>query len=79
MITEISSACDNPASLADGINLLHYPIGYKLGGDGPEALALSIIAQISAVVHEQVAVTTELAQPKAQDKPSKLAEKANYE
>ncbi len=79
LITEISSACDNPASLADGINLLHYPIGYKLGGDGPEALALSIIAQISAVVHEQVAVTTELAQPKAQDKPSKLAEKANYE
>lgn len=32
--------------------VLHYPIGYKLGGDGPEALALGIMAQISAVVHD---------------------------
>ncbi len=75
LIREISSACDNPLSLADGINQLHYPIGYKLGGDGPEALALSIMAQISAVVHEQVKVTKELAQPKAQ----MLTDEASYE
>lgn len=65
LIKEISAVCDHPATLATGINQLHYPIGYKLGGDGPEALALSIIAQISAVMHEQSAVITELAQPKA--------------
>jgi len=65
LIKEISATCADPTALADGINQLHYPIGYKLGGDGPEALALSIIAQISAVVYEQVAVTKALAQPKA--------------
>ncbi|WP_299067971.1 XdhC family protein [uncultured Psychrobacter sp.] len=65
LIKEISATCADPTALADGINQLHYPIGYKLGGDGPEALALSIMAQISAVVNEQVAVTKELAQPKA--------------
>ena len=65
LIKEISATCADPTALVDGINQLHYPIGYKLGGDGPEALALGIIAQISAVVYEQVAVTKELAQPKA--------------
>lgn len=79
LIREISSNCDNPATLANGINQLHYPIGYKLGGDGPEALALSIIAQISAVVHEQVKVTTELAQPKEQAKANETGNEANYE
>ena len=64
LIKEISAAHDNPATLETGINQLHYPIGYKLGGDGPEALALSIIAQISAVMHEQAAVINESTQPK---------------
>ncbi|WP_201558104.1 XdhC family protein [Psychrobacter sp. 72-O-c] len=53
LIKEISAATANPAVLAAGITKLHYPIGYKLGGDGPEALALSIMAQISAVIHDQ--------------------------
>ncbi|MES1964039.1 XdhC family protein [Psychrobacter sp. AH5] len=79
LIREISSTCDNPTILADGINQLHYPIGYKLGGDGPEALALSIMAQISAVVHEQIAVNRELAQPKPSSKANKLANAVNYE
>lgn len=61
LINEISSACSDPSVLTEAIDRLHYPIGYKLGGDGPEALALSIMAQISGVVHEQVAVTKELA------------------
>ncbi|MBV9880170.1 MAG: XdhC family protein [Gemmatirosa sp.] len=30
---------------------LHGPIGLDVGGDGPEAIALSIIAEVSAVVH----------------------------
>lgn len=52
LIDEISATM-SPARLARGIRQLHYPIGYKLGGDGPEALALSIMAQISAVMHKQ--------------------------
>ncbi|MBP6495637.1 MAG: XdhC family protein [Psychrobacter sp.] len=51
LIKEISQTSANPHILADGIRKLHYPIGYKLGGEGPEALALSIMAQMSAVIH----------------------------
>ena len=53
LIEEISTRFTNPASLNLGIKKLHYPIGYKLGGDGPEALALGIMAQVNAVVHNQ--------------------------
>ena len=53
LINEIRAVKKNPHVLADGINKLHYPIGYKLGGDGPEALALSIMAEINAVMHSQ--------------------------
>ena len=53
LIEEISTRFTNPAILNLGINKLHYPIGYKLGGDGPEALALGIMAQVNAVVHNQ--------------------------
>lgn len=55
LVNEIRAVKDNPASLSDGVKKLHYPIGYKLGGDGPEALALGIMAQISAVMHKQTA------------------------
>ncbi|WP_299217341.1 XdhC family protein [uncultured Psychrobacter sp.] len=53
LINEISATKADPSVLNAGINKLHYPIGYKLGGDGPEALALSIMAQINAVMHGQ--------------------------
>ena len=53
LIREISATTTHPATLAAGVRTLHYPIGYKLGGDGPEALALGIMAQINAVMHEQ--------------------------
>lgn len=53
LIEEISTRFTNPAILNLGIKKLHYPIGYKLGGDGPEALALGIMAQVNAVVHNQ--------------------------
>ena len=53
LIKEISASNSDPNSLAKGIAKLHYPIGYKLGGDGPEALALSIMAQMSAVMNDQ--------------------------
>jgi xanthine/CO dehydrogenase XdhC/CoxF family maturation factor len=53
LINEISANIANPTVLDDGIRKLHYPIGCKLGGDGPEALALGIMAQINAVMHDQ--------------------------
>ncbi|MGP4863663.1 XdhC family protein [Psychrobacter sp. T6-5] len=55
LINEISANMDHPAILDAGVQKLHYPIGYKLGGDGPEALALGIMAQINAVMHDQTA------------------------
>ena len=54
LINEVSNSKSNPDCLTAGIKKLHYPIGLKLGGDGPEALALSIMAQVSAVMNEQV-------------------------
>ena len=53
LIEEISSSHSDPSRLVAGIKKLHYPIGLKLGGDGPEALALSIMVQISAVMNNQ--------------------------
>ena len=53
LIKEIRATKADPSVLDDGVHKLHYPIGYKLGGDGPEALALSIMAEINAVMHEQ--------------------------
>ncbi len=53
LINEISKNLSNPVMLEAGIHKLHYPIGYKLGGDGPEALALGIMAEINAVMHNQ--------------------------
>lgn len=53
LINEISTTKADPQTLVNGIRKIHYPIGYKLGGDGPEALALGILAQINAVMHEQ--------------------------
>jgi xanthine/CO dehydrogenase XdhC/CoxF family maturation factor len=53
LINEISMNISNPTILEAGIHKLHYPIGYKLGGDGPEALALGIMAEINAVMHNQ--------------------------
>ena len=53
LIAEISDSASNPDCLIAGIEKLHYPIGLNLGGDGPEALALSIMAQISVVMNEQ--------------------------
>jgi xanthine/CO dehydrogenase XdhC/CoxF family maturation factor len=55
LINEISINLSNPTMLEAGIHKLHYPIGYKLGGDGPEALALGIMAEINTVMHNQTA------------------------
>lgn len=52
LVDEIKTASPNPEVFNQGIKKLHFPIGLKLGGDGPEALALSILAQMSAVIHD---------------------------
>jgi len=53
LINEISMNLSDPTILDAGIHKLYYPIGYKLGGDGPEALALGIMAEINSVMHNQ--------------------------
>ena len=53
LVNEIRATKADPKTLTEGVGKLHYPIGYKLGGDGPEALALGIMAQINAVMHQQ--------------------------
>lgn len=68
LINEISATKADPQTLVNGIRKIHYPIGYKLGGDGPEALALGILAQINAVMHEQA--------PPAEFSKSELASSA---
>ena len=52
LIGEIKTASLTPEIFNQGIKKMHFPIGFKLGGDGPEALALSIMAQMSAVIHD---------------------------
>lgn len=53
LIDEITEAYDgNVDEFQAGIEQLHYPIGLKLGGEGPEALALGIMAEINALMHE---------------------------
>lgn len=52
LIDEVKQQYSRDADkLEPGIAQLQYPIGYKLGGEGPEALALGIMAQINAVMH----------------------------
>lgn len=55
LLNEIRASQADASILEAGINKLHYPIGYKLGGDGPAALALGIIAEINAVMHQVLA------------------------
>ena len=53
---------DPEASFA-GLDKLHYPIGYKLGGDGAAALALGIMAQMQEVLHKVSSHTSANSQP----------------
>lgn len=52
MLVEFASRGD-PA--AHGGDALFGPVGLDLGGDGPEAIALAIVAEVSAVIHERTA------------------------
>lgn len=37
--------------LATALKRVHAPIGLELGGDGPEAIALAVLAEVQAVLH----------------------------
>jgi xanthine dehydrogenase accessory factor len=54
LIDEIIAQGD-AKSIEDGLALLHYPIGLDIGGDAPEAVALSIMAEITAVMNQKSA------------------------
>lgn len=49
LLIEASEAAN--LSLAEACNRLHAPVGLDLGGDGPEAVALAIVAEIQTVLH----------------------------
>lgn len=50
MLAELATRGDAPPDNSDA---LFSPVGLDLGGDGPEAIALAIIAEVSAVMHER--------------------------
>ncbi|EJM88424.1 XdhC family protein [Pseudomonas sp. GM60] len=39
--------------LLPGLARLHYPMGLDIGGDGPEAVALAVLAEMTAVLNER--------------------------
>ncbi len=47
MLAELSARGEYPDD--EALERLHAPIGLDIGGDGPEAIALSIVAEVSAV------------------------------
>lgn len=49
MLAELATRGDAPPDSG----ALFGPVGLDLGGDGPEAIALAIIAEVSAVMHER--------------------------
>jgi len=49
MLAELATSGDS----LDNSEALFGPVGLDLGGDGPEAIALAIIAEVSAVMHER--------------------------
>lgn len=50
MLAELATRGDQPP---DNSQALFGPVGLDLGGEGPEAIALAIVAEISAVMHER--------------------------
>ena len=53
MLAELATRGVRPP---DNTDVLFGPVGLDLGGDGPEAIALAIISEVSAVMHERDAV-----------------------
>jgi xanthine/CO dehydrogenase XdhC/CoxF family maturation factor len=55
LLAAIESQMADPQGYAAGRAVLHYPIGLDLGGDSMEATALSILAEMTAVMNQRSA------------------------
>lgn len=53
LIAEIQHSLTDPMHIEQGLEALHYPIGLDIGGDTPEAIALAIMAEITATLNQR--------------------------
>ena len=53
LISEIQQSLPNPLHIEQGLEVLHYPIGLDIGGDTPEAIALAIMAEMTATLNQR--------------------------
>ncbi len=53
LVAEIQQSLPDPSQIDQGLETLHYPIGLDIGGDTPEAIALAIMAEITAVMNQR--------------------------
>lgn len=53
LIAEIQHSLTDPIHIEPGLEALHYPIGLDIGGDTPEAIALAIMAEITASMNQR--------------------------
>lgn len=53
LLTEAASTTG--LTLAEACARVHAPVGFDLGGDGPEAIALAILSEIQATLHHRTA------------------------
>ena len=53
LVHDLQQASTDASALDAGLEVLHYPIGLDLGGDTPEAIALAIMAEITAVMNQR--------------------------
>lgn len=53
LVHELQQTSTDASALEAGLEVLHYPIGLDLGGDTPEAIALAIMAEITAVMNQR--------------------------
>jgi xanthine/CO dehydrogenase XdhC/CoxF family maturation factor len=48
ILTELATRGDE---IPSGARTLFGPVGLDIGGDGPEAIALAVVSEVSAVMH----------------------------
>ena len=53
LINEIQQTLSEPLHIQQGLEVLHYPIGLDIGGDTPEAIALAIMAEMTATMNQR--------------------------
>ena len=52
MLAELATRAEGPTNAAEA---LFAPVGLDVGGEGPDAIALAIVSEVSAVMHERTA------------------------